>query len=118
MTNSVGFDEALSTLQCAMDDLATATIRARNIEFPDVEFTSPEPEPDVDPGRTGDELADLRRWAADEDARNAEFRRRVDEALEAEIEGRGGWVTDERRAGIIEDVRADMLAQLRRFGGA
>ncbi|MBD1320546.1 hypothetical protein [Gordonia hankookensis] len=117
MTDSAGFDAALRQLQDALDHLATATIRARNIEFPSVDFTSPEPEPDADPGRTGDELADLRRWATDENARNAEFRRRVDEAFDAEIDGRGGWLTDERRTQIIEDVRANLLAQLRRFGG-
>ncbi|WAC57574.1 hypothetical protein [Gordonia sp. SL306] len=116
MTDPAGFDEALHKLQGALDHLATVTIRARNIEFPSVEFTSPEPEPDADPGRTGDDLADLRRWATDENARNAEFRRRVDEAFEAEIDGRGGWLTDERRTQIVDDVRANLLAQLRRFG--
>ncbi|WP_052362761.1 hypothetical protein [Gordonia alkanivorans] len=63
-------------------------------------------------------MADLRRWASDVDARNAEFRHRVDEALDAEIDAHGGWVTDGRRAEIIDDVRAHLLNQLRRFGGA
>ena len=122
MTDADGFDEAFRALESAMGDLATASIRAQNTEFPDVvidtgvndESSHPAP----DPGRTGDELADLRRWATDENARNAEFARRVEEAVDAELgDLRGGWLPDGRRQEIVEDVRAHMLAQLRRFGG-
>lgn len=120
MTNTDEFDAAFRALESAMGDLATASIRAENIEFPDITFESPviEAQHTPDPGRTDDHLADLRRWATDENARNAEFARRVDEAIDAELDDlRGGWLPDGRREAIIEDVRAHMLAQLRRFGG-
>ncbi|ROZ88963.1 hypothetical protein [Gordonia sp. OPL2] len=118
MTNADEFDAAFRALESAMGDLATASIRAESIEFPDITFESAvvEAEPAADPGRTADELADLRRWATDENARNAEFARRVEEAIDAELDDlRGGWLPDGRREQIIEDVRAHMLAQLRRF---
>ncbi|AZG45630.1 hypothetical protein [Gordonia insulae] len=122
MSYPAGFEDAYRALESAMGDLGTATRRAQNIEFPDVVIETRTPEEvqrQPDPGRTGDELADLRRWAVDVDARNAEFARRVAEAVDAEIDGlRGGWLPDGRRDEIIEDVRAHMLAQLRRYGGA
>ncbi|WP_232716100.1 hypothetical protein [Gordonia metallireducens] len=111
------FDAAFRALERAMDDVATATHRANNLEFPDVSFQSPPAGPVPDPGRTGDDFADLQRWATDEHARNAEFRRRVDEAVDAEMDAAGGWLPDGRQAQIIEDVRAHMLEQLRRVGG-
>ncbi|MDL9945632.1 hypothetical protein QSJ19_08530 [Gordonia sp. ABSL11-1] len=122
MNQPSGFEEAFRILESAMGDLGTAVSRSQQIEFPDVVVDTGRnddgSEPSPDPGRTDDHLADLRRWATDENARNAEFARRVDEAIDAEFDDlRGGWLPDGRREEIIEDVRAHMLAQLRRFGG-
>ena len=109
------FEEAFRELERAMDDVATATIRANNVEFPPVEITtaaSPEP----DPGRTGDDLADLRRWAVDPVARDAELWRRGDEAVDAELEAMGATVSQTRLDEIVVDVRVYLAEQLRQFG--
>lgn len=76
--------------------------------------TAASPEPD--PGRTGDDLADLRRWAVDPVARDAELWRRVDEAVDAELEAMGATVSQTRLDEIVVDVRVYLAEQLRQFG--
>ncbi|GAB24010.1 hypothetical protein GOPIP_061_00170 [Gordonia polyisoprenivorans NBRC 16320 = JCM 10675] len=62
---------------------------------------------------------DFERFCADPDARLAEFRRRVDSAIDAELDAdahaRAFGIGEQRRHIIVEQERATFLDELRRF---
>lgn len=115
---NVDDDEApLLRLQNALMDLDTAVIRASKVEFPDVDFTSPVEEPVAPSLDTAESEEDfLKVWAQNEDARRAEFARRVDDAVGKEMDSTGvAWIPERRRDQIADEVAVQFRKQLRPY---